>query len=180
MTAAHWDALGFGIHADKDVNADGRARRYAADDSGLNHEARRTIAEATPGAVERRAAALAEIEARVPVLDRAAKRILTLKMKELHRKHRAGRLQVDHLGYGPDNKRTDVGFDVVLIPHTHQAGAAFHFSMEEIYFERRSYPMQEADRQWFVAAVKRTAGKVTGQWGASAESPGSWITVRFE
>lgn len=172
LTAEEWDSLGFAIPYPEDPDAltDARLRRYA---DRLEHSTRDKIACATPGAAERRALAVAEVEASLPRLDRKAKRALRNKMFLLYAKLVAGTLKVDHLGHGGDNELLDVGFDVELIPHTFEDGPAFHFHMREVWFEHKPWPLTDQQRAWFTRTVKLLTGRCE-PWGG-----GPWISARF-
>ena len=181
LTLEEWDSLGFGTFepAAKGATeqyADSAARRYARDHEGAT---RRKIAEATPGAVDRRACALAEVEARLPVLDDMGKVAIAAELAFLHGKAAAGKVDVDHLGYGPDHRRDKMppGFDVTFTPHIQGGGSAFCLRLApDIWFEGNRFPLRAEDRQWFIDAVRQVTGGVMHVWN---DHPGPWVSVRW-
>jgi hypothetical protein len=175
LTMEEWDSLGFGAtELGEDAYADTKARRYARDRDG---QTRQKIARATPGAADRRACALAEVEAKVPKLDEAAKAVVRSEVKRLYKLWQTSKLRVDHLGFGEDHHRLDIGFEVTLIPHTVDGQPAFHFALNpQVWFEGNQFPIATEDRDWFIDLVDDVTTEVLGYWN---EQPGPWVSVRF-
>lgn len=167
MTAQEWDALLREPYADRGWS-----------------EANAHVKRSVPGADERRAAAQAEVEARLPVLTDAGKAKLTESMREQLRDFEAGEYRGDHLGHGDYDNSAD-GFRVSITPHIQGGGSAFHLEMASLWFERTQYGLTRDDRDWFVAAVAELTAQdadVLYVWNdavADRKANQPWVSVRF-